>query len=115
MLERFVITEFFRQPYEDYGHTKIWYHKDTWKEKRVIFYEKDGTLDNFFDKDGKLHRDNDHPATIHSSGIEGYYFHGKIHRGHFKPAIIYPNGIKEYWVYGEKRFETLSLTKNELF
>lgn len=111
MLERFVITEFFRKPDEDDGLTKIWFHKRTWKEKRVIIIIGNENFDCFYDEDGKLHRDHGQPAVLRSTECEKYYFHGKLHRGHFEPAVIYQNGKKEYWVYGEKRFETLALIK----
>lgn len=110
MLQRFVITEFFRKPDEDYGHVKIWYHKKTWKEKRhLVFNGKDEILDTFYDEDGRPHRDYGQPAMIHSSGAEKYYVHGKLHRSHFEPAVIHGDGRKEYWVYGEKRSETGTL------
>ena len=115
MLQRFVITEFFRKPDEDYDNVKIWYHKTTWKEKRHIVENKDEFLDTFYDEDGRPHRDFFQPAVIHSSGMEKYYVHGNLHRGHFEPAIIHHDGRKEYWVYGQKRFETADLTKNSLF
>ena len=116
MLKRFVITEFFRKPDEDYGHLKIWRYRTTGHEKRKFYFphqNQNDWVDMFFDTDGKSHREHGQPAVIHSSGYEKYYFHGKLHRGHFEPAVIEPNGRKEYWVYGEKRFETLALTKNK--
>jgi hypothetical protein len=111
MLKRFVITEFYREPDENYGNLKIWYHRRTKELKRqtITYANSVDWLDTFYDENGKVHRDGDEPATLSSTGLVIYYFHGKIHRGHFNPAVIYENGRQEYWVYGEKRFETLAL------
>jgi|ERR1035437_8209107 hypothetical protein len=106
LLCRFVITEFFRKPDEDWGVKKIWFHKGTNKYKRKIDSYYKYTEDIFFDDEEKIHRDFGQPAIITSTGREEYWIHGKCHRGHFEPAVIYPDGSKEYWVHGEKRSET---------
>ena len=115
MLERFVITEFFREPDEDCGNVKTWYHTTNGLIKREIKYVYDGFfIDVFYDINEEPHMDYGQPAMFHSGGFYRYYFHGKLHRGHFEPAVIHPDGRKEYWVYGEKRSETLALTKNNV-
>jgi len=109
ILQRFVITEFFRTPNVDWGIVKIWYYRNTDVLKRRIIIYPNFIEDKFFDNEGAVHRDYGQPAIITSSGGESYYYHGKLHRGHFEPAVIYSDGLEEYWVYGEKRFETASL------
>lgn len=106
---RFVITEFFRKPDEDFDFNKIWYHKNTNIIKRIIIYYPDYLTDKFYDKDGELHKDNDEPAIITSEGEMHYYLHGNRHRGHYAPAIIWSDGRKEYYVHGELRFKTADL------
>ena len=52
---------------------------------------------------GKLHRDNDLPATICADGSQFWYVNGQQHRDGDLPAIILANG-KQYWyVDGVKR------------
>ncbi len=110
MSKRFVITEFFRKPDEDCGSIKTWYYKNTEITKRVIIAYPNYLTDKQYDKNGDLHCDSG-PAITTTMGEFHFYIHGQRHRGHFEPAVIWPDGRKEYYVYGEKRFETLALTK----
>ena len=73
--------------------TKAWYNGNI---NEVEF--PDGTR-NWY-KDGKLHRDNDLPAIIHSDGTRQWYKDGKLHRDYDEPAHIdseqkvwYKNGL----------------------
>jgi hypothetical protein len=48
-----------------------------------------------------LHRDNDQPAVIHSTGEQFWYQNGFLHRDN-GPAAIYENGIVlEWYRYGQ--------------
>jgi hypothetical protein len=111
MSKRFVLTEIFRKPDEDFGHIKNWYYKNGVIKRTIILYP-DYLCDKFYDKEGRLHKENE-PAIVASRGEMHFYVHGQRHRGHFEPAIIWSDGRKEYYVYGEKRFETFDLTKHK--
>lgn len=54
----------------------------------------------WFDGDGKLHRDNDRPAFIWWHGGEDWYQHGKLHRDDGMPAIIYASGKVAWYEHG---------------
>lgn len=115
MSNQFVITEFFRKPDEDYGDRKIWFYKNTLNKKREIsIFENGSIVDIFFDEKQYIHRDFHQPSFI-SNNVIKYYVHGKLHRGHFEPAVIHSSGEKEYWVFGEKRFSSVSLSKDNSF
>ncbi len=49
----------------------------------------------------QLHRDNDLPAVIYTSGTQEWYQHGKVHRDNDLPAVIYANGMR-YWYQYDK-------------
>jgi hypothetical protein len=111
MSTRFVITEFFRNPDEDYEIVKIWRHKNTGEQKRKIEIHGKFCMEIFFDNEGLRHRDFQQPAYLDSNGRLEFWVHGHLHNGQFEPAIIHSDGRKEYWVYGEKRSETATLKK----
>ena len=58
-------------------------------------------------KNGKLHRDNDQPATMWWEGFTIWYKNGKLHRDNDKPAII-ENG-RQYWYKHGKQYEPESI------
>jgi hypothetical protein len=49
---------------------------------------------------GKWHRENDLPAVIRGNGARYWYYQGKLHRDNGKPAIIHKNMSREWWVHG---------------
>ena len=49
---------------------------------------------------GKPHRENDQPASIHADGTQVWWVNGKLHRDGDEPAVIRPDGYKEWWVNG---------------
>jgi len=55
----------------------------------------------WFNKDGKLHRENDLPARIRTHCGKSWWKNGKRHRDNDLPAIIWHSGDKEWWVNGE--------------
>lgn len=116
---RFVITEFFRKPHEQYedftGVVQFWFHKNGNTKRYRKRFTKKNWVDYFYDEDGKLHNDYEQPAIINTNGNMEYWLHGKKHRGHFEPAVVNINGTKEYWVYGDKRFETAFIKRNTKF
>ena len=58
-------------------------------------------------KNGKRHRDNDQPAVIDPDGTRFWYRNGYLHRGDGKPAII-ENG-RQYWYKHGKQYEPESI------
>jgi antitoxin component YwqK of YwqJK toxin-antitoxin module len=55
----------------------------------------------WYNKDHQLHRDNDLPAIIHSSGSKYWYKNGELHRDNDLPAIILLNGYKAWYKNGK--------------
>jgi len=55
----------------------------------------------WYNKAGKLHRENDLPAVMHEDGSREWYINGKRHRENDMPAIIREDGSKEWFVNGE--------------
>lgn len=49
-------------------------------------------------EDGRLHRDNDKPATIRRDGSKFWYQFGKLHRDNDKPSSEYIDGTR-FWHY----------------
>lgn len=47
---------------------------------------------------GWLSRNDDKPAVIHSDGTKEWWVKGKRHRNNKQPAIVYPSGREEWWV-----------------
>lgn len=64
----------------------------------VIIYSDNGIQ--WFDSDGKYHRDGNMPACINTDGYIEYRKHDKIHR-ECGPACIWPDGSIEYWLDGK--------------
>jgi len=54
----------------------------------------------WYNKDGKLHRDNDLPAVIWEDGSKFWWVSGEKHRENDMPAVIYSDGYKTWWVNG---------------
>ena len=50
------------------------------------------SLAEWFDEDGKKHRDGDLPAVLHSEGSQFWYRHGKKHRDGDLPAYLWGDG-----------------------
>lgn len=62
----------------------------------------DGTVNQFWYKNGLLHRDNDLPAVIGHDGTQMWYQDGRQHRGDDKPAIVRFNGSRLWLVNGQQ-------------
>lgn len=78
---------------------KLWYyngrlHRDNDKPASVTQY---GDLAWF--KHGKLHRENDLPAVIHCESTQQWHYNGLLHRENDQPAIIMPNNGHKWWYY----------------
>jgi hypothetical protein len=56
--------------------------------------------DQFWYKDGDLHRDDDLPAVIWDDGSQFWYKNGLRHRDGDRPAIIYSNDSKFWYKNG---------------
>jgi antitoxin component YwqK of YwqJK toxin-antitoxin module len=52
-------------------------------------------------KNGEIHRDNDLPAVTSPNGYQGWYKNGEFHRDNDLPAVIYPNGDQEWFKNGK--------------
>ncbi len=50
---------------------------------------------------GKLHRDNDLPTIICTDGAQYWYQHDELHRDNDLPAIIYANGMQCWYQHGK--------------
>lgn len=59
--------------------------------------------DEVWRKNGKIHRDEDLPAIIHSDGTQAWYKMGKRHRDGDKPAIVAQKGRYKAWFKNGKR------------
>ena len=55
----------------------------------------------WYNSDNQLHRDNDLPAVIYSSGTQYWYKNNQQHRDNDLPAKIYPSGT-QYWCKNNK-------------
>ena len=62
----------------------------------------------WYDEEGKLHRDDDLPASITSDGTMYWYNHGNLHRDNDRPAIIHPNGDMCWYNHGKRHGVTIS-------
>jgi len=75
--------------------------RDMWnrlKEPAPIIDEEGNQQ--WFNKAGELHRENDLPAVIWKSGFKEWYINGKRHRENDMPAVIFKSGYKVWWVNG---------------
>ena len=63
-----------------------------------MYIDDDGDL--YWYKKGKMHRDNDKPAVMYSSGYKAWFQNGLRHRDGNKPAIIRGNGDKLWYKNG---------------
>ena len=55
-------------------------------------------------KNGERHRDNDKPAVIWNDGELWWYQNGVLHRDGDMPAIIRKNGQMRWWKHGNQYF-----------
>jgi predicted ATP-binding protein involved in virulence len=69
------------------------------KESCYKAVDKYGT-ERWYNKDEKLHRDNDLPAVIYSDGSKFWYQNGERHRDNNLPAIINANGYQAWYKNG---------------
>jgi hypothetical protein len=81
--------------------TLFWYNKDNKLHKdndqpAVIAPEAKCWYQN-----GQLHRENDKPAIVYASGTEFWFKNGKLHRDN-GPAIVYIDGTKCWFKNGEE-------------
>ena len=53
-------------------------------------------------KEGELHKENDNPAIIASSGHKEWWYKGKLHRENDKPAVIMDTRRKLYFYNGKE-------------
>jgi outer membrane lipoprotein-sorting protein len=85
-----------------YG-TERWYNKDHRLHRDndlpAVIYS-DGGKEWF--QNGELHRDNDLPAVIKSNGTQYWYQNGLRHRDNDRPAVIYSNGDQYWYQNGER-------------
>jgi hypothetical protein len=51
-------------------------------------------------QNGLIHRDNDLPAIIFVSGTEHWYQNGLLHRDNDLPAMVYSNGHQQWYLNG---------------
>ena len=51
----------------------------------------------FWYQNGQRHRDNDLPAAIYADGTQHWYQNGKLHRDNDLPAVIREDGSQEWW------------------
>jgi len=83
--------------------TKLWYNKSG-----ELHRENDmpavisSTGDKHWWKNGKRHRDNDLPAVIYLDGYNEWYKNGKVHRDNDMPAIIGKYAFKAWYKNGNK-------------
>jgi hypothetical protein len=80
---------------EQYWYKNGMLHRDG--DMPAIVYS-DGTL--IWYNHGQKHRDNDKPAVIYANGDVLWYRHGIIHRGDDKPAVIYSNYTMQWYLDG---------------
>ncbi len=55
----------------------------------------------WYNKEGKIHRDNDLPAVESPNGDKYWCQNGKYHRDNDLPAVEHANGDKQWWKNGE--------------
>lgn len=55
----------------------------------------------WFDNEGKIHRDDDKPARLYKSGTKHWYKHGLKHRDN-APAVIYSDGSYRWFNHGKE-------------
>lgn len=70
------------------------YYRD---EKLFGLVNGDGS-EQWFDENGKLHRDGDLPAQVDEDGTTHWYKHGKLHRDGDLPSVILEDGTDgKFW------------------
>jgi len=57
--------------------------------------------DQFWYKEGVLHRDGDQPAVIYANGDQEWFKEGNRNREGDRPAIIFADGDHEWWKEGK--------------
>ena len=63
------------------------------------FIQKDNKCCKWY-KHGRIHRENDEPAIIYSTGVKMWYKDGKLHR-YNNPAVVWPSGKRAWYYNGE--------------
>jgi len=91
--------------HRDNGPAVVWFNesKEWWKNG---VRENDPVIDErgnkeWFNKEGRPHRDNDLPAVEYSNGTMAWYKNGLNHRDNGLPAVEYPGGNKLWYVDGK--------------
>ena len=51
----------------------------------------------YYNKEGRLHRNQDHPAVSNKNGYKEWLQNGERHRENDKPAEIYSSGEKGWY------------------
>ena len=67
----------------------------------------------WFNKDGKLHRDNDLPAAEMENGYKAWYIDGERHRNN-GPAVVYQNGSVKWYMNGKNLEHSETLAREAL-
>jgi hypothetical protein len=86
----------------DSGGDQFWYkegklHRDG---DLPALIELDG--DQEWWKEGQIHRDGDLPARIYADGTKGWYKEGQIHRDDDLPAFIHAGGHQSWYKQGKR-------------
>jgi antitoxin component YwqK of YwqJK toxin-antitoxin module len=80
-----------------------WFESKNIKVKLLEEYKKDDHGNEYWYKNGKLHRDNDLPALIYKDGDKLWYKNDKLHRDNDLPSIILINGDKFWYKNGNSQ------------
>ena len=79
-----------------------WFESKNIKVKLLEEYEKDSYGNEYWYRNGELHRENDLPAAILSDGTQYWCKNGDFHRENDLPAIIGSNGCKKWYKNGKE-------------
>jgi hypothetical protein len=97
----------------DVYNNQFWYkngelHRDYDKPAVINF----GGTQKWY-KNGKLHRDNDMPAVIFYTGTQIWYKNGKEHRDNDMPAVIDSYGKYKKWYKNGKKYNPVKYRYNK--
>ena len=70
-------------------------------DQRPSFVNRYGKQE-WYDREGRLHRDFDLPAQIQGQLVQKWYQHGQLHRLGDKPAVSHHELFQEWWVHGQR-------------
>jgi hypothetical protein len=76
-------------------------------------YKRATIGDQYWFKDGKLHRDGDRPAVICANGNRYWYKDGKLHRDGDRPAAMYADGSQFYYKNGMYYTPEIEILENQ--